>query len=359
MDPVALITGGTGLIGRAAAVELAARGWRVVITSRDEARGEAVAREIAAAAGGLGSSAGETLAAASASAPAGTVAAPPPTVDVVPGDLATVRGAHDLVRRARSVLPRLDVLINNAGIATAEPRVNEDGLELTFMVNHVAPFIVTLGLLDLLLAEKRSPTGPEAQMEPPSRPRPAAEAQPRTRARPEAGARPQPRARPEAGAGPQSPVAPRGRVLNVNSGAHLLGRLDPELTPYGRDFGPFRTYAASKLANALFTVELAGRLAGTGVTVNAFHPGMFDTPVFRSAVTRGALGGVLNLVTRPFMTPRRLAGDAAAWLATEPSLVGVTGQYFNRRKRAPFAPAVADPELRRLWWEKTAELAAG
>lgn len=207
--------------------------------------------------------------------------------------------------RALAALPRLDLLINNAGSAATEPRLNEDGLELTFMVNHVAPFILTLGLLDLLQA------------------------------------------------------APQARVLNVNSGAHWAGRLDPERTPYGHDFGPFRTYAASKLANALFTVELAERLAGTSVTVNAFHPGMFDTPVFRSAITRGALGGVLNLVTRPFMTPRRLAGDAAAWLATEPSLLGVTGQYFNRRKRAPFAPAVADPELRRLWWEKTAELAAG
>lgn len=205
--------------------------------------------------------------------------------------------------RALAALPRLDLLINNAGSAATEPRLNEDGLELTFMVNHVAPFILTLGLLDLLQA------------------------------------------------------APQARVLNVNSGAHWAGRLDPERTPYGHDFGPFRTYAASKLANALFTVELAERLAGTSVTVNAFHPGMFDTPVFRSAVARGTLGSLLGLVMKPFMTPRRLAGDAAAWLATDPALTDVTGQFFDRRQRARFAPSAADAELRQLWWEKTAQLA--
>ena len=188
-----LVTGGTGGIGRATAVGLARLGAHVAVTGRDRSRGDDAAREIRGAGGGQ--------------------------VDVFIADLSSQAQVRRLAEQVLRALGRIDVLVNNVGGYWNTRHVTEDGLEHTFAVNHLAPFLLTNLLLDRL-----------------------AEGAP-------------------------------SRVVTVASNAHSLGRIDFEDLQGERSYSGARAYNQSKLANVLFTYELAGRLAGTKVTANVLHPG--------------------------------------------------------------------------------------
>src|SRR5580698_961589 len=193
-----LVTGGTGGIGKAAATGLAALGARVGITGRDQARTEAAAASIRAAAGS-------------------------PAVDAFAADMSIQAGVRRLAAQVADTYPRLDVLVNNVGGFWAHRHVTADGLERTFALNHLAPFLLTNLLLAHLTAS-----------------------------------------------------AP-ARILTVSSGAHARGRIDFGDLQGERNYSGQRAYSQSKLANVMFTYELARRLDGTGVTATVLHPGVVRT----------------------------------------------------------------------------------
>ncbi len=266
-------------IGKAIAHALAGMGRRVVMVSRDPEKGRAAADEVRAATGSR-------------------------AVELVVGSLNTVADARALGETIRGRYPAIDCLINNAGVWMTRKVLNADGIETTFMVNHLGPFILTNLLLPSLAA------------------------------------------------------AGRARVVNVNAGLYVFGGLDLERTPSGADFGRFRTYCNSKQANLLFTVELARRLGAGGatvtVTVNALHPGVIKTGLAQGDA-RGALGAAIILWKHFMKTPEEGAA-APVWLATAPELEGVSGRFFNLTKERKILPKGKDPDMAARLWELSERL---
>ncbi len=269
---VVLVTGATTGIGARTATSLAEAGARVLVHGRDRARIEAVARAVG----------GVPLAADFAS-------------------LADVRAMAAQVLRATD---RLDVLVNNAGLMRDRPVLTADGYETTFQVNHLAPFLLTGLLCDLLVAS-----------------------------------------------------AP-ARVVNVASRMHeRVKRFDPQDLPEPAKFDGLEAYNRSKACNVLFTRELARRLAGTGVVANALHPGFVASRFGRD----GDLGFGYELffrLLRPVMVSVEQGADTVIWLAAAPEAAAFSGLYFEkRRERAP-AVFATDPEAAESLWELSERLVA-
>jgi len=266
-----VITGATNGIGLAAAQQLAALGAELAIVARSPQRATDALTKIAAA------------------APRGT----PP--DVFIADLSEQGDVRRVAAEIASRYRRLDVLINNAGAIFARRQLSRDGVELTWAVNHLAPFALTTTLLDKLKAS-----------------------------------------------------AP-ARVITTASGAHYRARipfddLTAERSYTGMGFG---RYGETKLANILFTAELARRLEGTGVTANCFHPGFVGTgfnhnngPLMQVAMWMGAL----------FARKPETGAETLVWLADSPDVSGISGGYFvDKRRVAPSSAAQDMDQARRLW----------
>src|SRR5215813_9226498 len=220
----------------------------------------------------------------------GSVAAVPLAVDVA--DLASLDQVRALAGRL-AALDRIDVLVNNAGLVLGERRGTPDGFEHVFAVNHLAPFLLTNLLLPRLTAS-----------------------------------------------------AP-ARVITVASDAHSAARLDLDDPNLERGWDSWRSYANSKLANILFTRELARRLHGTGVTANCAHPGVVRTGFGREAKPLMRYGLIL---ARPFFLSPERGADTVVYLASSPDVTGETGGYYVRRqRREPSAAARDDAAARELW----------
>jgi retinol dehydrogenase 14 len=271
-----LITGGTGGIGQATAIGLAALGARVGISGRDLARAGAAAADIRAATGN-------------------------PAVDVFAADMSAQAGVRHLAAQVLDSYPRLDVLVNNVGGFWAHRHVTADGLERTFALNHLAPFLLTSLLLGRLTAS-----------------------------------------------------AP-ARIVTVSSGAHAQGRLDFDDLQGERNYSGPRAYNQSKLANVLFTYELARRLAGTGVTATAAHPGVAATSF--GAEDQAAHFAIMIRVARPFMKTPAQGALTPIYLASSPQVEGVTGQYFVNRKPKTSSKASYDTAAAARLWQASASLA--
>jgi NAD(P)-dependent dehydrogenase (short-subunit alcohol dehydrogenase family) len=270
-----LITGGTGGIGKATATGLAALGARVGITGRDRSRAEAAAANIRATSGG-------------------------PAVDVFVADMSSQTEVRRLAREVLDAYPRLDVLINNVGGFWAHRHVTADGLEHTFALNHLAPFLLTNLLLDRLRTS-----------------------------------------------------AP-ARVVTVSSGAQAMGRIDfDDLLGVGRYSGQ-RAYNQSKLANVMFTYELARRLDGTGVTATALHPGVVRTSF--GAEDQRALFAAMTRVVRPFMKTPDQGAVTPIYLASSPEVEGVSGRYFANRKPRKSSRVSYDIDAAARLWQVSADL---
>jgi NAD(P)-dependent dehydrogenase (short-subunit alcohol dehydrogenase family) len=189
--------------------------------------------------------------------------------------------------------PRIDVLINNAGALFSNRRVTPEGLELTFALNHMAYFVLTEALLDKLIAS-----------------------------------------------------AP-ARIVSTSSAAHQGMNLDFNDLQSAKSYGGLRVYGRSKLANILFTRELAQRLAGAGVTANCLHPGVVAT---RFGESSGGFAGLLIPLLRPFFISPEQGGDTIVYLASSPEVEKTTGEYFVKCKiTKPFAAARDDAAAKRLW----------
>ena len=220
----------------------------------------------------------------------GANAAVPPKAEIA--DLASMEQVHALAGRLGS-LERIDVVVNNAGLVLGERRVTEDGFEHVFAVNHLAPFLLTNLLLPKLTGS-----------------------------------------------------AP-ARVVTVTSDAHSAARLDLDDPGQEHGWDSWRSYANSKLANILFTRELARRLDGTGVTANCAHPGVVRTGFGREGKPLLRLG---TTIARPFFLSPERGADTIVYLASSPDVAGETGGYYvKRQRREPSAAARDDAAARRLW----------
>lgn len=217
-------------------------------------------------------------------------------VELMICDLSSQKSIRRFVDEFKQQYDLLDVLVNNAGVFLRQRLLTEDGFESTFAINHLGYFLVTNLLLDLM--RKSAPS----------------------------------------------------RIINVASTAHKYGKLDVNGWPTGRNYSGFAAYANSKLANVLFTYELARRLEGTGVTANCLHPGAVASNLFRGLP--GLLEALIKFVT---ISPERGA-RTSIYLASSPDVQGISGKYFARRRPEKSSEASYDLEAARRLWEVSEEL---
>lgn len=273
VDRTVLVTGATGGIGKATVEGLAALGAHVAIVGRDPARTEAVARELRAAGG---------------------------QVDFFLADLSSQAEVRRLAAEALERLPRIDVLVNNVGGYWETRRTTPDGLEHTFAVNHLAPFLLTNLLLDRMRAS-----------------------------------------------------AP-ARVVTVASNAQRLGRIDFDDLQGARSYAGARAYNQSKLANVLFTYELARRVSAHEVTANALHPGLVNTSFGADDPSRS------QRVLVPFLRAFMASPSRGAWtsiqLASAPAFQGRTGLYLSKGRAKRSSAASYDEAVAAHLWKVSADL---
>lgn len=264
-----LITGGNSGIGAEMAKALAARGDRVLIAARDQARSQAVVADIRAA-------------------------HPQAQIEALPLDLGDFADVDRFADAVRAHTPVIDVLILNAGLFSTKLATLRNGYESMIGVMHFGHFKLVQRLLDAVKA------------------------------------------------------APQGRIVVTSSMMHALSGIDERsFTEPGRHSATYKAYAQAKLANLLFARELQRRLAGTRVTVNAFHPGAVATGIYR-----GMPGWVQSLIRMTMLTPAQGA-DTAIWLATAPELAERGGGYYVKRKLKPGSARSRDPQLAAQLWALT------
>lgn len=268
-----VVTGATQGIGLETALGLARLGASVAITARDAARGEEARRAVSEAGGR--------------------------EARLFVADLQSMAEVRRLAAELLAALPRLDVLVNNAGAIHMTRKTTPEGLEMTFAVNHLAPFLLT----NLLL--------------------------PRLRA-----------------------SAP-ARVVTVASEAHKVGPLPLDDLQSERGYSGWTAYGRSKLANIHFSSELARRLDGTGVTSNSLHPGVVATGFGKN--DPGWLRWTVRIF-RPFLLDARKGARTSIHVASSPEVEGVTGRYFKSSRVARPAPYALDEATDRGLWEASARL---
>jgi NAD(P)-dependent dehydrogenase (short-subunit alcohol dehydrogenase family) len=224
-------------------------------------------------------------------------------VETLVADLSSQRQIRRLAEELRNEFPRVDVLVNNAACYFMKRRVTDDGLEMTFALNHLAPFLLTNLLLDRLLA------------------------------------------------------SPSARIVNVCSNAHTQGRIDFDDLQCERRYDRLEAYSRSKLAILLFTYELARRLKESRVTANAVNPGAVASDL---GSDNGWLRGWLrvrarNVIRRHLISPEEGA-KTSIHVATSPELEGVTGRYFVHCKDVPSSVASYDRATAERLWRVSEEL---
>lgn len=223
-----------------------------------------------------------------------------PRVKTLLADLSVQAQVRRLADEFKANHDRLDVLFNNAGAVFNERHESADGIELTFALNHLSYFLLTNLLLKTLKAS-----------------------------------------------------AP-ARIINTASEAQQSGKIDfDDLEFERRPYRAMTVYGSSKLENIMFTKHLAQQLEGTGVTVNAFHPGLVGTGF---ATNNGSLWKLAMTLGRPFMLAPAKGADTGIWLATAPEIAGVTGGYFEKRQPIQPKPIANDPAANARLWHISAQM---
>lgn len=267
-----IVTGANTGIGYAVAEQLAALEHGVVVVSRNLQKGKDAVEAIRTATGNT-------------------------AVELVQGDLSSVAGVRELAQRLLDTCPRIDALINNAGIWPTKRELNPDGYEMAFMVNHLAPFQLSHLLLDRL--KESAPS----------------------------------------------------RIVNVNAGLFVKGEVDMDKLPTGENFHRFKTYMHTKLCNVYFTLDMAQRLEGSGTTVNALHPGVIRTNLGDAP---GLLGSLVKFAKRFWSTPEEGARPIVH-LATDPIFEETTGKYYNIEEEFDIPENAKDPKIAQVLWEFSAK----
>jgi NAD(P)-dependent dehydrogenase (short-subunit alcohol dehydrogenase family) len=272
------VTGATAGIGLVTAGALAQRGATVCIVGRSRERSAAAVRQIQSQAGNQ-------------------------AVEFLLGDLSSQPDIRRLAQEFQERHARLDVLVNNAGGMFLIRQESVDGIEMTLALNHLAYFLLTNLLLDLLKSS-----------------------------------------------------AP-ARVVSVSSQAHrFVSGLDFDDLEHRKSYRGFRVYGESKLANVLFSAELARRLAGTGVTSNALHPGFVASNFFAAPGMKPLLGRLMALSARFVAISPEEGAKTSIYLAASPAVEGVTGKYFEKQKQVTLSRAAQDETAARRLWDVSAEL---
>ena len=265
-----LITGATNGIGLESSVDLACAGARVVMVGRDPKRTDAAVADVKQRSGAA-------------------------AVESLLCDFTSQASVRQLAADVRARCPRLDILINNAGTVYNQRTITPDGIEATFAVNHLGPFLLTNLLLDLV--EKSAPA----------------------------------------------------RIVNVASVGHYNGTMDFEDLGFERGYTIMKAYSRSKLGNVLFTRLLAKRLERKGVTVNALHPGAVATNIWSGAP---GFAKPLLAVAKLFMISPAQGGERISYLAASRDVEGKSGLYFEKnREKTPSKLAQDDALAERLWQE--------
>ena len=272
---VVLITGGTGGIGKATAIGLAGLGARVGITGRDLERAKRAAAEIRTFSGNQ-------------------------AIDAFAADLSSQAEVRRLALTVLDAYPRLDVLVNNVGGFWAHQHTTADGLERTFALNHLAPFLLTNLLLNRLRAS-----------------------------------------------------AP-ARIVNVSSHVQAEGRVEFDDLQGVRNYSGQSAYSQSKLANVMFTNELARRLEGTRVTATSLHPGFVRTDF--GAEDQAWFFTVISHVVRPLLNTPAQGAKTSIYLASSREVEGVTGQFFANSKPKTANKVAYDPAAMARLWQTSADL---
>jgi NAD(P)-dependent dehydrogenase (short-subunit alcohol dehydrogenase family) len=273
---ICMVTGANSGIGKATALALAQMGATVVMVCRDRAKGEEARSEI-------------------------TTKSRNNAVDLLQADLSSQQSIRQLVENFQHHYTHLHVLINNAGAAfPGRRRETVDGLEMTFAVNYLAPFLLTNLLLDMLKAS-----------------------------------------------------AP-ARIVNVSSAAHKSGSIQLDDLQAEKHYRPMRTYPQAKLAVVLFTYELARRLQGTGVTANCLHPGFVATHFAQS--DGGPAARLLVKLIGSFGASPQEGAKTSIYLASSPEVEGVTDKYFVKSIPRRSAAISYDESRQRQLWEQSTKL---
>jgi NAD(P)-dependent dehydrogenase (short-subunit alcohol dehydrogenase family) len=221
-------------------------------------------------------------------------------VDWLLADLSSLQDIRRLAAEFKSKYSQLHVLLNNAGGTFTTRQLSVDGIEMTFALNHLAYFLLTNLLLDTIKSSTPA------------------------------------------------------RIINVSSDAHSGGKIDFDNLQGERSYSGFGPYGNSKLANILFTTELACRLEGTGVTVNALHPGLTSTGFGKNnpGFLMKIMGVVIPLIGR---SPEKGA-ETSIYLASSPEVESITGKYFVDCKVTQPSPQAADSATAKKLWEVSAEM---
>lgn len=222
-------------------------------------------------------------------------------IEAIVADLSSLDGIRSAAEAFKAKHTRLDVLLNNAGAVFTQRYTSADDFEMTFALNHLSYFYLTHLLLDLLKASTPS------------------------------------------------------RIICVSSDAHRAGHGEVTAWPNPSRYNGIATYSNSKLANVLFTVELARRLKGTGVTANAMHPGFVQTGFGRN--NQGLISSIIAFIQRWALTPEQGA-DTAIYLASSPEVASETGKYWQKRRAVAPHTSAQDAEYARQLWELSERLIA-
>ena len=270
-----VVTGATSGIGEVAARELARAGASLAILCRSRTKGEALRSRIKSETGSS-------------------------EVALFLADLESQQQIHEVAGEILARYPRIDVLLNNAGVTNLKHETTVDGIETVFAVNHLAYFLLTRLLLERIVE------------------------------------------------------TPDSRIVNVASDAYKFGRIDFDDLSREKSYRWMRVYGQSKLANLLFTQELARKLEGSGTTANALHPGAVSTGL--GSNNGGLLHTLVMALARPFFKTPEQGAETSIYLAGSPDVAGVTGEYYRDCKVARLQPHARDPQTARRLWQVSEEL---
>jgi len=263
-----IVTGATSGIGRATVDVLNRGGARLILVARNAAKAEQTRKELLAD-------------------------RPDAEIEIHLADLSKLDDIRRVVPALLEACPKIDVLLNNAGIVMMKRTETPDGFESMFGINHLAYYLMTRLLLDRIVEN------------------------------------------------------PSARIVSVSSEAHRFAKWDFDDLQSEKSFSGMRVYGNSKLANILFTRGLAKRLEGTGVTANCLHPGAVDTNLGQD---NGWLFKVIHPFTKFFLSSPEDGAKTSVRLCTSPDLAGTTGEYFqNEKPRKPTDLALDDDAAERLW----------